>query len=197
MTPFNEQQPDRIHEERREQIKSAALKVFALRGIAGTKMSMIAAEAGISQGLSYRYFNSKEELFTLLVEEAMERAQEAVQNIAHLPGTPVEQIRALTIRMLDASHKHYFLLLQQAQASDEVPAKAKQIIAAYSPQDTIGGLIPLFVKGQQTGDFCAGDPYQLLFLYFSVITGLMLQEAHSAEGHWLQDVDILMKMVTK
>ncbi|PUB10475.1 TetR family transcriptional regulator [Paenisporosarcina sp. OV554] len=60
MTQLNEPQPNNIHDERREQIKNAALKVFAHRGIIGTKMSMIAAEAGISQGLSYRYFKSKE-----------------------------------------------------------------------------------------------------------------------------------------
>lgn len=54
--------PDRNQDERREQIKKAARKVFAIKGIAGTKISMIAAEAGISQGLTYRYFQSKEEL---------------------------------------------------------------------------------------------------------------------------------------
>lgn len=52
MAPLNEQQLEQIHDERREQIKKAALKVFARHGINGTKMSMIAAEAGISQGLS-------------------------------------------------------------------------------------------------------------------------------------------------
>ncbi|WP_420481830.1 TetR/AcrR family transcriptional regulator [Cohnella zeiphila] len=43
---------ERNNDERREQIKKAALKVFAGKGLAGTKMSAIAAEAGISQGLS-------------------------------------------------------------------------------------------------------------------------------------------------
>lgn len=88
LTQLNEHQPDHIHDERREQIKRAALKVFAYRGIAGTKMSMITAQAGISQGLFYRYFNSKEELFTILVQDAMEEAQAAVKNVRHLPGTP-------------------------------------------------------------------------------------------------------------
>ncbi|UKS25336.1 TetR/AcrR family transcriptional regulator [Paenibacillus sp. HWE-109] len=195
MTQQNEQSPDPLHDERREQIKSAALKVFAQRGIAGTKMSMIAAEAGISQGLSYRYFSSKEELFTVLVQEAIEEAQLAIRNVNHLPGTPKEQLRALSKRMLDDSHKHYFLLLQQAQTSDEVPVKTKQIIDHYSPKDTIDQLVPLFIKGQQSGEFCEGDPYKLLILYLSVITGLMLQESPTNEG-WLQEVDNLMKIIT-
>src|SRR5690625_5906735 len=101
MKQSNETQSNHIYDERSEQIKSAALKLFSHRGIAGTKMSMIAAEAGISQGLSYRYFNSKEELFTILVEEAIVEAQKAIKSILHLSVTPIQQIRTLTLRMLD------------------------------------------------------------------------------------------------
>ena len=75
--------PDRAHDERREQIKRAALKIFAQRGIAGTKMSMIASEAGISQGLTYRYFNSKEEIFSVLVQEAIRRSSSGNYNVHH------------------------------------------------------------------------------------------------------------------
>ena len=197
MKQSNETQSNHNYDERSEQIKWAALKVFAHRGIVGTKMSMIAAEAGISQGLSYRYFNSKEELFTILVEEAMEEAQAAIKSILHLSVTPIQQIRTLTIRMLDESHQQFFLLLQHAQKSDEVPAAAKHIIEHYSAKDTIDQLIPIFIKGQQAGEFCKGDPYKLLFLYFSVISGLMLQNVQIDEGYWLQEVDNLMKILTK
>ncbi len=98
--------------------------------------------------------------------------------------------------MLDESHKHFFLLLQQVQKSDDVPVKAKEMINQYSPKDTIDLLIPIFIKGQQTGEFCEGDPQELLFLYFTVITGLMLQETQSNKG-WLLEVDTLMKILTK
>ncbi|MFM1654225.1 TetR/AcrR family transcriptional regulator [Brevibacillus sp. B_LB10_24] len=197
MNQKHEDQIEHSHDERREQIKRAALKVFARRGITGTKMSMIAAEAGISQGLSYRYFSSKEELFTILVQEAMEEAQTAIKNAHQLPGTPSDQIRSLTINMLDPDHKYVFLLLQQAQTSDDVPEQAKQLFEKYSPKDTIEQLIPLFQKGQQAGEFSAGDPYKLLFLYFSVITGLMLQDMQMDEIDLLQEVDLFMKIITK
>ncbi|UUZ92326.1 TetR/AcrR family transcriptional regulator [Paenibacillus sp. P25] len=140
MTPTQGNTPDPIYDERREQIKRAAMKVFARYGIAGTKMSMIAAEAGISQGLSYRYFSSKEELFTILVEEALEEAQTALRSTPQLPGGPKEQIRALTERMLDEEHKHNFMLLQQAQTSEDVPEQAKRILEQYSMQDASAGI---------------------------------------------------------
>ncbi|WP_066069302.1 TetR/AcrR family transcriptional regulator [Neobacillus soli] len=197
MAPSNEQKLDQIHLKRIEQIKKAALKVFAHRGIIGTKMSMIAAEAEISQGLSYRYFKSKEELFITLIQEAMEEANAAFQHVQQLPGTPLEQIRTLTQNILDESNKYPFLLIQHASVSDEVPPKAKQIIEHFSTNVPIEQLIPLFIKGQQLGQFCEGDPYKLLFCYMSVITGLMLQEKQTEGKNWSEDVDILMKIITK
>ncbi|AKG34110.1 TetR/AcrR family transcriptional regulator [Paenibacillus durus] len=197
MKQINDSKSDALQDERRDQIKRAALKVFAKRGIDGTKMSTIAAEAGISQGLSYRYFSSKEEIFTVLVQEAIEEAQIAIRNAGHLPGTPKEQLRLFTQRLLDESHKHYFLLLQHALTSEEVPVQAKQLMEQYSPNETIDQLVPIFIKGQQMGEFCEGDPHKLLFIYFSVITGLMLQESLTPHDYWIQEVDILMRILMK
>ncbi|MCC3374426.1 TetR/AcrR family transcriptional regulator [Cohnella sp. REN36] len=195
MTSTRQPIADQPLDARREQIKCAALKVFSEQGIGGTKMSLIAAEAGISQGLSYRYFKSKEEIFTLLVEEALEAAQASIDRLPDLPGTPTEQIRAFTANMLDESHKKYFLLLRQAQTSEEVPDRVKQLLERYSAKDTLGGLVPILVRGQQAGEFGPGDPERLLFLYFSVVTGLMLQDIHVPEGYWLQEIDRLMKLL--
>ncbi|MDU0201067.1 TetR/AcrR family transcriptional regulator [Paenibacillus sp. MAH-36] len=184
------------NDERREQIKKAALKVFASKGIAGTKISMIAAEAQISQGLTYRYFQSKEELFTLLVQDAVEEAQTSIRNVPILPGTPLEQFKALTWSMLDDTNKHYFLLIQQAQTAEGVPEQAKLAISRYRPQDTMDLLVPIFEKGQELGEFGEGEPRQMLFLYFSVVTGLMIQETHAGKGYWQREVNRLIKLLT-
>ncbi|MBO7743182.1 TetR/AcrR family transcriptional regulator [Paenibacillus sp. MWE-103] len=184
-------------QERKEQIKKAALKIFAAKGLAGTKMSMIAEEAGISQGLSYRYFQSKDEIFTLLLEEAIEEARNAIQEIGKLPGSPLEQIRAFTLQLLDENHRLYFLLVQQAQTSEGVPTKAKEALERYSPQDTIEQIIPIFIRGQQEGIFSAGDAYKRLILFLSVVSGLMLQDARAMGMDWTQEVDRLLNLLTR
>ncbi|MBB6731430.1 TetR/AcrR family transcriptional regulator [Cohnella zeiphila] len=190
-------QAEQALDERKDQIKKAALKIFAEKGLSGTKMSMIAEEAGISQGLSYRYFDSKDEIFALLVEEAVEESQGAIRNIRQLPGSPLEQLRTFTLQMLDENHKHYFLLVQQAQTSEGVPHRAKEAIERYSPQETIKLLIPIFVQGQQEGQFAEGDPYKRLILFLSVVTGLMLQDAKAIGADWTQEVDRLLNILTK
>lgn len=56
-------------EERRREILEAAIRVFASKGYEKTAISDIAAESGISQGLCYRYYASKEEIYDAAVEE--------------------------------------------------------------------------------------------------------------------------------
>ncbi|MDD9270508.1 TetR/AcrR family transcriptional regulator [Paenibacillus sp. GCM10023248] len=197
MKQDQDQKPAMLPDDRRERIKKAALKVFAKWGLQAAKISMIAEEAGVSQGLSYRYFSSKEELFTMLVQEALDQAETSLADISRLPGSPKERLRAFTLTMLDESHKSYFLLLRYAQIEEGVPEQTKQILASSSPDRTIGKLVPLFQQGQQAGEFTEGEPEKLLFFYFSVITGLMLQDTPGIDGGWRNEVDRLMKLILK
>lgn len=196
MSPLNEQQLTQIRDDRREQIKKAALTAFARHGIAGTKMSMIAAEAGISQGLFYRYYSSKDSLFTALVQELMEEAGKEIAYIAQIPGTPVEQINALTQGMLDEDNKHAFMLIQQARKTDDVPEEVKQALEKHSSKVLIDQLVPIFIKGQQAGEFSEGDPRKLLSWYFNIINSLIMQEQENKE-YGFPSVDILMRIITK
>ena len=54
---------------RKQEILSGALLVFAQKGYDKTTISDIARELGISQGLCYRYYASKEEIYDAAVEE--------------------------------------------------------------------------------------------------------------------------------
>jgi len=54
---------------RRDQIIAAALACFARAGYHATTMADVAAQAGVSKGTPYLYFDSKEALFLALGEE--------------------------------------------------------------------------------------------------------------------------------
>ncbi|WP_010494237.1 TetR/AcrR family transcriptional regulator [Paenibacillus elgii] len=196
MAPLNDEQLHQIRDERKEQIMEAALKVFSRRGIAGTKMSMIAAEAGISHGLLYHYFKSKDELFTTLVQMAMLGAQDAMKSIYDLQGSPLDKIKYLTKEILDEGGRPYFMLIHQARTSEGVPEKVKELIAQYSMKSFVDELLPVFKEGQQTGEIAAGDPAELISAYLSVLSSLMMLNAQDEETYRLPSSDILMRMVT-
>lgn len=52
-----------------EKINKSALKIFAEKGYKDTKISDIGVESGVSVGNIYRYYKSKEEIFSTIVPE--------------------------------------------------------------------------------------------------------------------------------
>lgn len=62
MSPRTKIQFEAIRNEKEALILETALHLFAKNGYLSTSVSLIAKEAGISKGLMYNYFKSKEEL---------------------------------------------------------------------------------------------------------------------------------------
>ena len=88
-------------EERRRQILDAALTVFSCQGYHATNVSDVAAQAGVSQGTIYWYFDSKEELFTAaMLSVFADFGQEALASL-EVCETASEKLRALGRRMED------------------------------------------------------------------------------------------------
>ena len=122
-----------IKDERREQILAAALKLFAAKGLAAAKMSDLSKSTGISQGLVYHYYRSKEELFTNLVDTALEKMNSAAINLEKLPLSSKEKIILAVESLLkgfmeNANTSDYYFLITQTALSDAFPQKAKDII---------------------------------------------------------------------
>ncbi len=69
MSPRTSKQNEEIRIEKRQQILNAALKLFADFGFHATSISSIAKEAGVSKGLMYNYFASKEALLYAITDE--------------------------------------------------------------------------------------------------------------------------------
>jgi AcrR family transcriptional regulator len=194
MSPLNQRQLNRLRDDRREQIKQAALRVFARRGRSGAKMSMIASEAAVSHGLFYRYFQSKEELYSTLIRELLEEASAELEQLDRLPGTPVEQLTMLTANMLDEHNRDAFRMIHQARTSERPSKEVKQALERASPGALIERLLPVFTRGQRSGQLIPGDPRQLLSWYFAVVNSLVVAPADPVHG--MPSAELLMRMLT-
>jgi AcrR family transcriptional regulator len=71
---------DDAKDERRQALLLVALDAFYQKGFAATRMDDIAAMAGLSKGTLYLYFDSKEALFTALIETL------AMPNLSQIEG---------------------------------------------------------------------------------------------------------------
>jgi AcrR family transcriptional regulator len=197
VSPLNKEQLHQIRDERKEQIMRAALKVFALRGIVGTKISMIAAEAGVSQGLFYHYFKSKDEAFIALVQEAMDISYTATKSLHDVPISPLEKIRLLTESILNEEGKYYFMLIYQARTSEGVPGELKELFSQYSMKAYVDLLMPIFAEGQQAGKIVTGDLEEMISSYLTILSGVMVLNARENGDYRIPTVDMVMRLVTK
>jgi AcrR family transcriptional regulator len=78
------------------ELLTAALRVFAERGFAATRLEDVAASAGVSKGTVYLYFESKEHLFEAVVREAVTpRVEQAMAFVAAFEGSTPNLIRKL------------------------------------------------------------------------------------------------------
>jgi len=86
-------------ESKKRQLLDAALKEFAARGLAGSRVDQIAERAGCSAGLVYTYFGSKDELFDAVLHFIV---NETVTNIPIIP----EDLPEYAGKLFDASVQH-------------------------------------------------------------------------------------------
>lgn len=72
MSPRTEKQFEEIREERKAQIKEVALEIIFEEGIQNTSISKIAKRAGISKGLMYNYYVSKEQMIQEIIFDGLD-----------------------------------------------------------------------------------------------------------------------------
>jgi len=72
MTPRTEQQFEEIRESKRVLILDTALELFATEGYYPTSIRKIAERAGISKGLIYNYFDSKEAIIITIIHKGID-----------------------------------------------------------------------------------------------------------------------------
>jgi AcrR family transcriptional regulator len=68
----------RRKEDRPQEITEAAFRVFAEKGYASARVDDVATRAGISKGLLYLYFKTKEELFKAVIKSVVIRRVDAL-----------------------------------------------------------------------------------------------------------------------
>jgi len=76
MSPRSKKQFEELREEKKALIMDVALHHFANHGYKATTINHIARHAGISKGLMYNYFRSKEELLSDIIDKSVKELYE-------------------------------------------------------------------------------------------------------------------------
>lgn len=178
MSPRSEEQYEAIREKSRQKIIDAALQLFANNGYHSTSMSAIAKGAGISKGLIYNYFESKEELLIAIFKVGLQQADDIFE--AHHETDPCERLKGMIVdsfTMVKANQDYYrlleFLMLQPQviagvteslnQTIGEKIVVAVQLFTELGYEDPMNEAIYLdaAMHGMMLGYYVMGDAYPL------------------------------------
>jgi AcrR family transcriptional regulator len=112
----------------RQKLLAAARKVFAEKGLGAATARDIVRETDLATGTFYNYFESKDEVFTALLEELAGKARERVRAQRREPGLSVDQ-------RVEAAYRAYFELVMEERELFEVFRRNAGVIAAMADRD--------------------------------------------------------------
>jgi AcrR family transcriptional regulator len=190
--PRSKTQNEKVKDERREKILAGALSLFASKGLSATRISDISAKTGMSQGLVYHYFPSKEDIFVKLIGDALAKMNEAALNLEKME-IPAEMKVRLAVKGLmeglihsPAASDYYFLMTQTA-LSESFPAEAREMIRRKNDvKYTV--MTRIFSQGQVEGSVKQVPAEELATILFSLVNGLALNKAYYREQFQLPDL---------
>lgn len=196
MARYNDQQSKQIQQERKEQILKAALSIFAEHGIEGAKMSMIAEAVGISKGLLYHYFESKEEVLNASLSWALNGAEELLDEVKKSSETPIVQITHFTKSALSQGNQDVFRIIQRSLNYQGLDNKTKVIIGESSHYYS-KMLLPIFVEGQERGEVIEEDPLKLVNLYLTIVSGILMEDVKWTHEELDWNTAMLLRIIKK
>jgi AcrR family transcriptional regulator len=196
--PRSEQANEQIRKETTEKILESAKYVFATKGRAAT-MAEIADKAEISQGLAYHYFSSKEEIFNILLKQALEADGGPAARIKQIQGTPGTRLALLISYILEDRRRNpgFSQLLYQVITDESTPNELRQHVLRNGKviQDVMRQLI---IEGQACGEIANDDPDQLMVALIVCFDGLMkrasMLDAAAGKNNF-PDTRIILRML--
>lgn len=179
-------------ETRRTQIIQATLDLFVERGYYGTKTSQISRRAGISEGLLFHYFPTKEILLEELINIGLNGMRMPMQVKASDGLDFFAQFTKMLFSQVEKSPyiAKMFVFMGRVMWAEDIPDRLRKLAASV---DTITFCQNWVEAGQRDGSIRKGNVMSLSNMYWCAIHGIMEQyalrpEIPLPEPEWIVDM---------
>jgi AcrR family transcriptional regulator len=112
-----------------ERLASAAISLFAKKWYGTVSVAEICRTAGLSNGVFYRYYDDKEELFKVLLGRILEQVREAVERVDG--DSPHERLRRYAEAMVRFSEEHADLVSVFREGQYRFFEYERRLVAIY------------------------------------------------------------------
>ena len=151
----------RIQREKTDQILNAALDVFSTYGFRGTTIDQIATQAGLSKPNLLYYFDSKEAIHAMLLEDLLDTWLDPLREM-DARGDPVEEILDYVIRKLEMARDYP---RESRLFANEILQGAPRIMDQITGplKDLVDEKAAIIRRWSEAGKIAVLDPYHLIF----------------------------------
>src|SRR5438046_8829452 len=162
--------------DRRAQILDAALVCFAKRGFHQASMHDISAEAGISVGLIYRYFDNKDAVISAMADRHKQEIHEVLERAQQAP-TLLESLEILFTAHCCENDPRFvsacvYDLYAEASRNPHVADLVRDVL-----QTAMDGVTDLIARSPQADGTVHGlKPHELAELIFAVSRGMLMRD---------------------
>ncbi|EJL31545.1 TetR/AcrR family transcriptional regulator [Brevibacillus sp. BC25] len=173
--PRTKEQYEQMRNATKQKIQSAAMQLFVQKGFGSTNVQDIADTAGISIGLLYRHYKSKETLFDELVDFALAGMQKNIDffESAVSPKQALDQfVKEIHNDMTTGEEFANLLILMAQSFHSGGGTNEKRTEVARLSDNMFRSTAKLIKKGQKLGEFRSGDSDEMVVFFYSTLHGL-------------------------
>ena len=186
----------------RQEILSAALGLFSMKGYGNVSMQEIAEKSEFAIGTLYKFFKNKEDLYRALVREQAGKFHEAIMEAFEASDDEVEKLRNFirakgeVFRDNVAMIRIYFSETQGARhnvlVGIDIEMRKKHV-------EFMRTLASIFEKGMERGRFRRiAEPYYLAVALEGMTNAFLLLWLDEPDGHpALEDPDKILNIFIK
>jgi len=168
-----------MRHEKVDVIFQAAVEVFAECGFDQAKMDDIAQAAGVAKGTIYYHFKSKEELFSGLMNEGIEKLIDCGRRNIEMHESPLAQLKALT-----EAHLQFFVhngKLAKLLLNEVFGTKERQQLFRMKIREYLQLIETVLRAGVEKGELDVPHPTEMASSIFGAASVMALQKIYSLE----------------
>jgi AcrR family transcriptional regulator len=170
----------------REEILSAAEKVFAAKGFFPTTMSEIAETAEFGTGTLYKYFKSKEDLYFTLIDEKTDEINRLVKSELLQKTSAIERIKkvlGLQLEFIERNRDFFRIYTSEGSrfewtVKDELGKGIHEKMVTY-----IHILAEVMNQGIEGGEFRALNPMDLAHALVGIVNSYIFEWLISPQSY--------------
>ena len=158
-------------------ILAAALELFSQNGYSGTNIRELSASLGLVKSAMYKQFESKEEIWNILLDEMIAYYGTHFGSAEHLPPVPdtLEGLAEMTMQMVNFTvHDEKVVMIRKLLTIEQFRDERARDLATKHFLTGLRDMITHIFQGMMDkGLICRDDPAMVAFAYTTPISALI------------------------